>query len=49
MKTVKAKVTKIQISSSKAVHSVAVTLLIHHIWLHGLVIKISGDIELRLK
>ena len=51
MKTVKAKVTKIQISSSRAVHSVAVTLLIHHIWLHGLVIKISGDIELnpRLK
>ena len=42
----KAKVNKIQILSSRAVHSVAVILLIHHIWLHGLMIKISGDIEL---
>ena len=46
MKNVKAKVKKIQILSSRAVHSVAVILLIHHIWLHGLMIKISGDIEL---
>ena len=46
MKNVKAKVKKIQIVSSRAVHSVAVILLIHHIWLHGLMIKISGDIEL---
>ena len=42
----KAKVKKIQILSSRVVHSVAVILLIHHIWLHGLMIKISGDIEL---
>ena len=46
MKNVKAKVKKIQILSSRAVHSIAVILLIHHIWLHGLMIKISGDIEL---
>ena len=46
MKNVKAKVKKIQNLSSRAVHSVAVILLIHHIWLHGLMIKISGDIEL---
>ena len=46
MKSVKAKIKKIQILSSIAVHSVAVILLIHHIWLHGLKIKISGDIEL---
>ena len=46
MENVKAKVKKIQILSSRAVHSVAVILLIHHIWLHGLMIKISGDIEL---
>ena len=32
--------------SSRAVHSVAVMLLIHHIWLHGLMIRISGDIKL---
>ena len=31
-------VTKIQILSSRALHSVAVTLLSHHIWLHGLMI-----------
>ena len=40
----KAKVKNILLS--RAVHSVAVILLIHHIWLHGLMIKISGDIEL---
>ena len=46
MENVKAKIKKIQILSSRAVHSVAVIFLIHHIWLHGLMIKISGDIEL---
>ena len=46
MKKVKAKVKKIQVLSSRPVHSVAVILLIHHIWLHGRMIKISGDIEL---
>ena len=46
MENVKAKVKKFQILSSRAVHSVAVIFLIHHIWLHGLMIKISGDIEL---
>ena len=46
MKNVKAKVKKIPILSSRAVLSVAVILLIHLIWLHGLMIKISGDIEL---
>ena len=46
MKNVKAKVKKIQILSSRAVHSVAVMFLIHHIWLHGLMIKISGNMEL---
>ena len=47
MKNVKAiKIKKIQILPSKAVHSVAVILLIHHIWLHGLMTKTSGDIEL---
>ena len=45
MKNVKAKVKKIQILSSRAFNSVAVILLIHHIWLHGLMIKTSGDIE----
>ena len=45
MKNVKAKVKKIQILSSRAIRSVAVILLIHHIWLHGLT-HISGDIEL---
>ena len=44
MKAIKIK--KIQILSSRAFHSVAVILLIHHIWLHGLMIKTSGDIEL---
>ena len=39
MKNVKAKVKKTQILSSRAVHSVAVILLSHHVWLHG-------DIEL---
>ena len=43
MKNMKAKV---QILSCRAVRSVAVIFLIHHIWLHGLMIKISGDIEL---
>ena len=46
MKNVKAKIKKIQILSSRAVHSVAVILFIHHIWLHGLMIKTSDDIEL---
>ena len=32
--------------ASRAFYSVAVVLLIHHIWLHGFMIKISGDIEL---
>ena len=45
MKNVKVK--KIQILLSRAFHSAAVTLLIHQIWLHGLMIKISGDIDLR--
>ena len=40
MKNVKAEVKNIQILSSRALHSVAVILLIHHIWLHGLMIKI---------
>ena len=42
MKSLKTKVTKIQNLSSKAVHGVPVMLLIHHILLHGLMIKISG-------
>ena len=46
MKNVKPKVKKIPILSSRAVLSVAVILLIHLIWLHGLMMKISGDIEL---
>ena len=46
MKYVKAKVKKIQNLSSRALHSVAVILLFHHIWLHEIMIKISGDIEL---
>ena len=46
MKNVKAKVKQIQILSSRVVHSVAVILLIHHIRLHGLMTKTSGDIEL---
>ena len=45
MKNVEDKVKKIQFLSSR-VHSVTVILLIHHIWLHGIMIKISGDIEL---
>ena len=45
MKNVKAKVKKIQILSSRAVHSVAVILLIHHIWFHGVMTKICWDIE----
>ena len=46
MENVRAKVTKIQILSCRDVHSVTLILLIHHIWLHGLMIKINGDIEL---
>ena len=46
MRNMKVKVKKIHILSSRAVHSVAVIFLIHHIWLHELMIKISGDIEL---
>ena len=41
----KAKIKKIQILSSRALHSAAAILLIYHIWLHGLTITISGDIE----
>ena len=36
MKYVKAKVKKIQILSSRALHSVAVIFLIYYVWLHGL-------------
>ena len=46
MKNVNTKVKKIQILSSRANHSLDVILLIHDIWLHGLMIKISDDIEL---
>ena len=46
MENVRAKVKKIQILSCRDVHSVTLILLIHHIWLHGLMIKINGDIEL---
>ena len=42
----KAKVKKIQILPGRTVHSVAVILSIHHIWLDGLMIKTSCDIEL---
>ena len=45
MKNLKTRVKKIQILSSRGVHSVAVILLNLNIWLHGL-IKINGDIEL---
>ena len=45
-KNFKNKVKKIQFSLSRALHSVTVMLLIHHIWLHGLMIKISGNAEL---
>ena len=48
MKNVKAKVKKIQILLSTAVHSVGVILLIHHIWLNGLMIKISRILKLTL-
>ena len=48
MKDVKAKVKKIQILLSTAVHSVGVILLIHHIWLNGLMIKISRILKLTL-
>ena len=49
MKNVKAKVTKSQILSSRVFHSIAVIMLIHHIWLRGFIIKISGDIKLNLE
>ena len=48
MKNVKAKVKKIQILLSTAVHSVGVIFLIHHIWLNGLMIKISRILKLTL-
>ena len=46
MNNVKAKIKKIQILSSRAVHSVAVILLIHHICLHGLISKPVGILNL---
>ena len=46
MENVKANVKKIQILSSRAVHSAAVMLLMHHIWFHGIITKINGDMEL---
>ena len=46
MTNVKAKVKKIQILSSRSSHSVPFILPIHHIWLHGVMIKISENIEL---
>ena len=45
-KNFKTKVKKIQFLLSRALHSVTVILLIHHIWLHGLLIKIRGNAEL---
>ena len=45
MKNVEDKVKKIQFLSSR-VHSVTVILLIHHISLHGIMIKVNEDIEL---
>ena len=47
MKNVKTEVKKIQFSLSRSLHSVTIILLIHHIWLHGLMIKISGNIEIK--
>ena len=47
MKNMKAKVNKIQFLSRKSLHSITVILLVCHIWLHGLIFKISGDIELK--
>ena len=46
MKNVKAKVKKIQILSGRVIRSVAVILLIHHIWLHGLTIMSVGILNL---
>ena len=46
MTNVKAKVKKIQILSSRSSHSVPFILLIHHVWLHGVLIKICENIEL---
>ena len=46
LKHMKAKVKKIQILLSWALHSVAVILLIYHIWLYRLIIKVSGNIAL---
>ena len=45
MKNVKTIVKKSSLSST-ALHGVLVMLLIHHIWLHGPMIKISRDVEL---
>ena len=47
-KIVKANVKKSQILSSRAVHRVVDILLIHHIWLHELMTKISGLLKLTL-
>ena len=47
MKNVKTEVKKIQFSLSRSLHSVTIILLIHHIWLHGLMIKISGNNEIK--
>ena len=46
VKNVKTKIKEIQFLSSRALHSVTVIWSIHHIWLHGFMIKISADIEL---
>lgn len=48
VKNVKTKIKEIQFLSSRALHSVTVIWSIHHIWLHGFMTKISGDIELNL-
>ena len=45
MKNVKAKVNTS--FYQEALHSITVILLIHHIWLHGRISKISGDIEVK--
>ena len=45
MKNVKAKVNTS--FYQETLHSITVILLIHHIWLHGRIFKISGDIEVK--
>ena len=49
MKKVKTKAEKFQLLSIRALHSVTVVSLIHHIWLHGLMRKTSGHVELKLE